>query len=176
MYSIFWLLLLSIIVLTFLRVVACSLLVYFYSRLVYPLYGHTAVCLRIHLLMDVWDQGAEVSFAFSLSHLQGLSQWVNSLHQVARVLELQPQPQSFQSLPGLFSFRIDWFHLLRDLSYVDIRTLEVSSRPFRCFILAHLFSISSSLFCPSDASFSLIFSPSLPPSFESVFSSEFHLG
>ena len=54
MYSIFWLLLLSKIVLTFLHIVACSLLVYFYSQLVYPLYGHTTVCLRIHLLVDVW--------------------------------------------------------------------------------------------------------------------------
>ena len=35
-------------------------------------------------------------FAFNLSHHQGLFQWVNSLHQVAKVLELQFQHQSFQ--------------------------------------------------------------------------------
>ena len=35
------------------------------------------------------------SFAFSLSQHQGLFQWVGSLHQVAKVLELQLQHQSF---------------------------------------------------------------------------------
>ena len=33
---------------------------------------------------------------FSLSQHQGLFQWISSLHQVAKVLELQLQPQSFQ--------------------------------------------------------------------------------
>ena len=33
---------------------------------------------------------------FNLSQHQGLYQWVSSLHQVAKVLELQLQPQSFQ--------------------------------------------------------------------------------
>ena len=35
-------------------------------------------------------------FAFSLSQHQGLLQWISSLHQVAKVLELQLQHQSFQ--------------------------------------------------------------------------------
>ena len=34
--------------------------------------------------------------AFSLSQHQGLSQWISSLHQVAKVLELKLQHQSFQ--------------------------------------------------------------------------------
>ena len=34
--------------------------------------------------------------AFNLSHQKGLFQWVTSLHQVAKVLELQLQHQSFQ--------------------------------------------------------------------------------
>ena len=34
--------------------------------------------------------------AFNLSQHQGLSQWVNSLHQVVKVLELQLQHQSYQ--------------------------------------------------------------------------------
>ena len=34
--------------------------------------------------------------ALNLSQHQGLFQWVSSLHQVAKVLELQLQPQSFQ--------------------------------------------------------------------------------
>ena len=41
--------------------------------------------------------------AFSLSQHQSLFQWVSSLHQVAKVLELQPQHQSFQWI-----FRIDF--------------------------------------------------------------------
>ena len=41
---------------------------------------------------------------------QSLFQWVNSLHQVAKVLEFQLQHQSFQS--GLISFRMDWLDLL----------------------------------------------------------------
>ena len=44
--------------------------------------------------------------AFNLSQHQGLFNWVSSLHQVVKVLELQLQH------PGLISFRIDWFALL----------------------------------------------------------------
>ena len=43
------------------------------------------------------------------SQHQGLFQWVNSLHEVAKVLEFQLQ---HQSLPGLISFRMDWLDLL----------------------------------------------------------------
>ena len=49
--------------------------------------------------------------ALSLSQHQGLFEWVSSLHQVAKVLELQPQHQSFQWYSGLISFRIDWLDL-----------------------------------------------------------------
>ena len=41
--------------------------------------------------------------AFNLSQHQGLFQWVSSLHQVTKVLELQLQHQSFQWI-----FRIDF--------------------------------------------------------------------
>ena len=50
--------------------------------------------------------------AFHLSQHQGLFQWDGSSHQVAKVLELQLQHQSFQWISGLISFRIDWFDLL----------------------------------------------------------------
>ena len=47
------------------------------------------------------------------SQHQGLFQWVSSSYQVAKLLELQLQHQSFQRiLEGLISFRIDWFDLL----------------------------------------------------------------
>ena len=42
----------------------------------------------------------------------GLFKWVNCLHQVAEVLEIQLQHQSFQWTPGLTSFTMDWLDLL----------------------------------------------------------------
>ena len=52
-------------------------------------------------------------FAVNPSQYQNLFQWVSSLHQVAKVLELQLQHQSFQwKYSGLISFRFDWFDLL----------------------------------------------------------------
>ena len=47
-----------------------------------------------------------------LSQYQGLFKWVNSSHQVAKVLEFQLQHQYFQWTPGLISFRMDWLDLL----------------------------------------------------------------
>ena len=50
------------------------------------------------------------------SQHQGLFQWVNSSHEMAKVLEFQLQHQSFQwiliSPKGLISFRMDWLDLL----------------------------------------------------------------
>ena len=46
--------------------------------------------------------------ALNLSQHQGLFQWVNSSHQVARVLEFQLQHQSFQWTPRSYLFRIYW--------------------------------------------------------------------
>ena len=50
--------------------------------------------------------------ALNLSQNQGLFQWLNSLHEVAKVLEFQLQHQSFQWTPRLISFRVDWLDLL----------------------------------------------------------------
>ena len=51
--------------------------------------------------------------ALNLSQHQGLFQRVSSSHQVAKVLELQLQHQSFQwRKSGLISFRMDWVDLL----------------------------------------------------------------
>ena len=50
--------------------------------------------------------------AFNLSQHQGLFQWVNTSHEVAKVLEFQPQHQSFQWTLRLMSFRMDWLDLL----------------------------------------------------------------
>ena len=50
--------------------------------------------------------------AFSLAQHQGLFQWVSSLHQVAKLLELQLQDQSFQWIFRTDFLWIDWFDLL----------------------------------------------------------------
>ena len=50
--------------------------------------------------------------AFNLSQHQGLFQRVSSSHQVAKVLELQLQHQSFYEYSGLISFRIDCLDFL----------------------------------------------------------------
>ena len=52
------------------------------------------------------------SFAFSLSQHQCLFQWVSSLHQVAKVLELQLQHSPSNEYSGLISLRTDYFDLL----------------------------------------------------------------
>jgi len=49
--------------------------------------------------------------ALNFSQHQGLFQWAGSSHQVAKVLELQLQHQSFQWIFSIISFRIDWFGL-----------------------------------------------------------------
>ena len=49
--------------------------------------------------------------AFSLSQHQGLFQWLWCLHQVAKILELQLQYQSFQWIFRV-DFRVDWLDLL----------------------------------------------------------------
>ena len=50
--------------------------------------------------------------ALSLSQYQGLFQWVSSLHQVAKVLELQFQHSPSSKYSVLISFRMDWFDFL----------------------------------------------------------------
>ena len=46
------------------------------------------------------------------SQHQSLFQWVNSSHEVAKVLKFQLYHQSFKEHPGLISFRMDWLDLL----------------------------------------------------------------
>ena len=50
--------------------------------------------------------------AFNLSQHQDLFQEVSSSHQVAKVLELQLQHQSYNEYSGLISFSMDWLDLL----------------------------------------------------------------
>ena len=46
------------------------------------------------------------------SQHQSLFQWVNSSHEVAKVLEFQLSISPFKEHPGLISFRMDWLDLL----------------------------------------------------------------
>ena len=58
---------------------------------------------HVHWLGDVIQPSHPLSSpsppALNLSQHQGLFKWVSSLHQVAKVLEFQLQPQSFQWTP-----------------------------------------------------------------------------
>ena len=50
--------------------------------------------------------------SLKLSQSQGLSKWVNSSHQVSKVLKFQLQHSPSNEHPGLISFRMDWLDLL----------------------------------------------------------------
>ena len=50
--------------------------------------------------------------ALNFPQYQGLFQWVDSSHQVAKVLEFSFSISSSNVYSGLISFRIDWFDLL----------------------------------------------------------------
>ena len=69
---------------------------------------------QVHQVSDALQPSHPLlsSSAFHFSQYQGLFQWVSSSRQVAKVLELQLQHQSFQWISGLMSFRIDGFYLL----------------------------------------------------------------
>ena len=50
--------------------------------------------------------------ALNLSQHQGLSKWVSSSHQVAKVLEFHFNISPYNKHPGLISFRMDWLDLI----------------------------------------------------------------
>ena len=64
-----------------------------------------AVQTHVHWIGDAFQPSHPLLFpsAFNLSQHQDLFQWVSSLHQVAKVLELQLQHQSFQWIFRIFS-------------------------------------------------------------------------
>ena len=73
--------------------------------------------------------------AFNLSQHQGLFQWVSSLHQVAKVLELQVQHQSFQCI-----FRVD-IHTVGLTGLISLLSKGLS----RVFLSPTVQSINSSM-------------------------------
>ena len=86
--------------------------------------------------------------AVNLSQHQGLFQWVSSLHQVAKVLELQLHHQSFQwifrrvewmismisNIQWMISFRVDCFDLLALQGTLKSLLQHYSSK---CFTMCH---------------------------------------
>ena len=64
--------------------------------------------------------------AFSVSQHQGLFQWVDSSHQVTKVLELQLQHQSFQ---WIFRCEMGEYQMGKSLSYDLLVLLSVNSNP-----------------------------------------------
>ena len=71
---------------------------------------------HVHWVGDVIQPSHPLSppspSALNLSQQQGLFQWIGSSHEVAKLLQLQLQPQSFQWSSRLISLRRDWFSLL----------------------------------------------------------------
>ena len=65
---------------------------------------------HVHWVSDAIQPSHPLSF--NLAQDQGLFKWVSSSHQVAKVLEFQLQPQSFQWIFRTISFRMDWLDLL----------------------------------------------------------------
>ena len=78
--------------------------------------------------------------AFNHSQHQGLFQWVSSLHEVAKVLELQLQHSPSNEYSGLISFKIDWFESLlsKGLSRVFSNTTVQKHQFFSTFFIVQL--------------------------------------
>ena len=71
---------------------------------------------HVHRVNDAIQASHPLSSPFppapTPSQHQGLFQWVNSSHEVAKVLEFQFQHSPSNEHPGLISFRMDWLDLL----------------------------------------------------------------
>ena len=78
---------------------------------------------------------------FSPSQHQGLSQWVSSLHQVAKLLEFQLQHQTFQWIFRTISFKIDWLGKKKKIDWISLQSKGLSR------ILQHRSSKASILRC-----------------------------
>ena len=93
------------------QVVSSSLQLHGHSTLGFPVPHHLSEFAQVHVhwIGDTIQPSYPLlpsSPAFNLSQHQGLFQWVNSSHQVVKVLELQLQHQSFQSIQGWFPLRL----------------------------------------------------------------------
>ena len=69
---------------------------------------------HVHQVSDAIQPSHPLSFPSppNPSQHQGLFQWVNSSHEVAKVLGFQLKLKPSNQHPGLISFRMDWLDLL----------------------------------------------------------------
>ena len=95
---------------------------------------------HVHWVVNAIQPSHPLSFPSSPSphpsQHQGLLKWVNSLHEVAKVLEFQLQRQSFQWIFRLDFFRIDWFDLLAVQGTLKNLLQHHSSKPFNLWCSA----------------------------------------
>ena len=102
---------------------------------------------HVHWVADANQQSHPLvppsPFTFNLSQNQGLFQWVNFLHQVAKVLELQLSISPSSEYSELISFRIDWFDLAvkgtlkRLLQYHSLKASALQHSAFSMVQLSH---------------------------------------
>ena len=101
---------------------------------------------HVHWVSDAIQLGHPLSSpspAFNLSQHQGLFQWVSSLHQVAKVLEVQLQYQFFQWI-----FRTD-FLTLSSISGSDPGSFQITASRLRLGMCEILFvPFKSRVFIP----------------------------
>ena len=93
------------------QVISSSLQLHGRSTLGFPVPHHLSEFAQVHVhwIGDAIQPSYPLlpsSPAFNLYQHQGLFWWVNSSHQVVKVLELQLQHQSFQSIQGWFPLRL----------------------------------------------------------------------
>ena len=83
------------------------------------------------------------------SQHQSLLQWVNSSHQVAKVLEFQLQHQSFQRTPRTDLNRMDWLDLLADQgtlkSLLQHHSSKLSILQHSAFFIVHTWLLEKPL-------------------------------
>ena len=105
---------------------------------------------HVHWVGDAIQPSHPRSFpsppASNPSQHQSLFQWVNSSHEVAKVLEFQPQHQSFQRTPRTGSFRMDWLDLLAVQGTLKSLLQHHSSNPLNPCQLLHLQIFSPNLY------------------------------
>ena len=77
--------------------------------------------------------------ALSLSQHQGLFQWVSSLHQVAKVLELQLYISLSNEYSGLISFKMDWLDLLAVQGTLQESSPALQFKSISSSALSHLY-------------------------------------
>ena len=100
-------------------------------RLLCPPTSPGICSIHVHWVRDAFSTSYSLPspfFAFNLFQHQWLFQWVSSLYQVAKILELQVQHQSFQWILRTDSFRTDWLDLVSIQRLLKILHIQSTSQ------------------------------------------------